>query len=191
MVGSFPVALAWVLKAAGFLGQAEATLSHGYTARGFGDFSGAVQPWWELLVVAGLVYALVWLLFETPGAERRVLLTLTATVMVLSMSPVLALWGIFWCPLAAVIGMAWGGFCAILWARQNPMPCELPDEKIEDRSQEELQEGKIIPMKPEAGSVPDEQEAEARVAETDKALEGGSGRKRGRRRGTARRSRRK
>ena len=178
VVGSFPFSLVLVLRMAGLLEQVETSLAGWYAARGFGVFSGAIQPWWDLLVVAVLVYVLVWLLFETPGTGRRVLLVLSATIMVLALSPVLALWGIFWSPLTAAIGLAWGGICAIMWARQYPMPCELPDRRELDG----LPEGKVIPMKPEAGGM-DSEPTEAGV--------GGSGRRRSHGRGKARQSRRK
>jgi hypothetical protein len=206
VVGSFAFAMALVMRAAGLLGEVEAGLARGYAARGFGEYWEASQPWWDLALVALLVYGLVWLLFETPGVGRRVIILVSSAVVVLILSPVLALWGTFWSPLNVVLGMVWGGFCAIMWARQHPMPCERPAEQ----EPEFPPEGKIIPMTPEPADPDDEEEemvAEEEV-EAPAVAEASGGpapggpasggasktartRKRGRGRGKARRSRRK
>lgn len=142
VVGSSAFALFLVIQVAGLLGSIESGLAGGYAARGFGLSADAVQPWWDFCVCGLLVYAVVWLLFETPGTGRRVMLLLTVLVLVLALSPVLALWDVFWSPYAAGLAVMWGGGSAILWARQQRMPCELPVV-------EEVRGGKIIPIKSE------------------------------------------
>lgn len=182
MVGSFAFALALMMRTAGLLAEVERGLAQAFAARGFGEFWEARQPWWDLLLVAVLVYALVWLLFEIPGTGRRVMVLLSATTLVLALSPVLALWGIFWSPLNAMLGVVWGGFCAIMWARQHTMACELPEEE----EPEQPQEGKIIPMNGETEEVAGEAEPETVTGSGD-----APGKKRGRSRRKARRTRKK
>lgn len=139
VVGSFSFALVLVMRVAGLLAPVDNGLASGYVVQGFGLDGSGVQPAWAWPLEALLVFAVVWLMFETPGAGRRVMMLLTALVLMLALSPVLALWGVFWSPAAAGLGTAWGGACALLWTRQHPMPCELPEEQ-------ELRGGKIIPM---------------------------------------------
>jgi len=140
VVGSFAFALILVMRVAGLIVSADQGLASVYMTQGFGVEAAASQPVWALPLAAVLVYAVVWLLFETPGAGRRVMMLLTALVLIVALSPVLALWGVFWSPVLAGTGVAWGGFCAILWTRQHRMPCELPVP-------EEVRGDKIIPMK--------------------------------------------
>lgn len=139
VVGSFTCALILVMRAGGLLAPLDSGLASGYAAMGFGVGPGAVQPVWAVPLAALLVYAVVWLVLETPGTGRRVLLVGTVLVLTAALSPVLALWGLFWSPVSAVAGVAWGGLCAVLWARQHRMPCEFPVSQ-------ELRGGKIIPM---------------------------------------------
>jgi hypothetical protein len=127
VVGSFALAVAVLLRVAGAFNGVDASFREWYVERGFGIGEGSVQPWWDFLLVMTVVYALVWLLFETPGTTRRLLVLLTAMVLLFTASPVFALWGTFWSPVGLMLGIGWSGFCTILWARQHPMPCELPD----------------------------------------------------------------
>ena len=168
-VGSCALAILVVIRVAGLLGAVESGLAGHYAARGFGVGASALQPWWDLVLGAFLVYAVVWLLFETPGTGRRVLVLCTVLVLVLALSPVLALWGVFWSPVAAALAVVWGGGSAILWARQQRMPCELPVS-------EEVGGGKIIPIKSEGSR----REPEAEERKGKPAARGGNKRRRGR-----------
>lgn len=139
VVGSFACALVLVMRVAGLLTSVDAGLAREYVGLGFGVEGSGVEPAWAVPLVVLLVYGVVWLVFETPGTGRRVMLLLTALVLTVALSPVLALWGAFWSPVSAGLGVVLGGLCAILWARQHRMPCELPVSQ-------ELRGGKIIPM---------------------------------------------
>ncbi len=141
VVGSFALAVVVLLRVAGTFDGTDASILDTYLQSGFNVAVGGVQPWWDFLLVMVVVYALVWLLFETPGTTRRVLVLLTALVLLWAASPVMGLWGTFWSPLGVMLGSAWSGFCAILWARTHPMPCELPERVVE-----KLELGKIVPM---------------------------------------------
>jgi hypothetical protein len=141
VVGSFALAVAVLLRVAGVFKGTDVSFREWYLERGFGVAAESVQPWWDFLLVLVAVYGLVWFLFETPGMTRRLLVLMTSLVLLLTASPVLALWGTFWSPVGVMLGVAWSGFCAILWARQHPMPCELPAPVVE-----KVVKGKIVPL---------------------------------------------
>lgn len=136
VVGSFSVAGGLVLRVSGLLQEAEAKLLARYQSAGFALEEG-VQPWWSIFLLLALTYGLAFLVLEVPGAIRRLLVAATVLVLVAAASPVAALWGVFWSPLGALLCGGWGAFCAILWARQHPMPCE----QVETPG-----EGKVIPI---------------------------------------------
>lgn len=129
VVGSCSLTLVLVLRLAGFLPVGDGALREALLAGGFGI---AAEPsgtaWWVLLPSALGAYGLAWILFETPGQLRRVLLLVTVVVLAVMAAVVLGLWGIFWSPLSFLGAVAWSGFCAMLWARNHPMPCERVEE---------------------------------------------------------------
>ena len=126
--GSFALAVGLVVHASGVMGGVEAGLRSAYFGAGFPIAEGAAQPWWGLLILVVLVYGLAILLLEIPGASRRGLVAVSLLVLVGTASPVVALWGAFWSPVLAVVSGAWSAFCAILWAKHHPMPCEVAEK---------------------------------------------------------------
>lgn len=136
VVGSFSVAVGLLVRASGLLQGAESGLLAGYQAGGFPLASGT-QPWWLILALLGLTYGLALVVLEVPGTPRRLLLAGTVLVLLAAASPVVALWGVFWSPLEALLCSGSSAFCATLWARLYPMPCE---------QLEMPGEGKVIPM---------------------------------------------
>lgn len=139
VVGSFSLALALVLEMLGVYGGANEGLWHAYEMKGFALPEFVPSEIQGLLVVAVLVYLVAWLICEIPGVHRRVLVLLSSAVLIALASPVLALWGVFWSPLATLVAMIWAGFCATLWASQHPMPCER--DKVG-----EVEDGTVISM---------------------------------------------
>jgi len=124
VVGTFSLALALVLQILGIYRGVGETLWNAYQTRGFRVGEGFVEEAGGLWVVAVLVYSQAWLLCEVPGLHRRLLVLLSSLVLIALASLVLALWGLYWCPAAALVATLWAGFCAILWANQHRMPCE-------------------------------------------------------------------
>lgn len=169
VVGSFALAVVVLLRVAGIFNGSDASFRASYVELGFGVEAVGIQPWWDFLLVMGVVYAVVWLQFETPGTGRRVLVLMTSMVLLWAGSPVLALWGVFWSPVGVMLGVGWSGFCAILWARQHPMPCELPVPVVENPVQ-----GKIVSITREEEKPEEAKEATAKKSK--RSRRNGSGR---------------
>lgn len=141
VVGSFSVALGLVVRVSGVMAGAEEGLLRSYQEAGF-PITEAGQPWWSLLALLALSYGIALLLLEIPGTGRRVLLAASLLVLFAAASPVVALWGVFWSPLVALLSGVWSAFSATMWANHHPMPCEYVEVPGE---------GKVI-------SIADEQE---------------------------------
>lgn len=124
VVGSFAVAVGLVVRISGISLVLERKILAGYLELGF-PVDGARQPWWAVLVLLALTYGIALVLLEVPGFLRRLLLYLSCLVLVVSASPVVALWGLFWSPVVAILCLSWSAACAVLWARHHPMPCEI------------------------------------------------------------------
>lgn len=124
VVGSFAMAVGLVLRVSGLLVDREKALLVSYQEAGF-PLEASGQPWWAILVLLVLTYGLAFVLLEVPGLARRVLLAATFLVLVAAASPVVALWGVFWSPMVALLCAGWSAFCSAMWARQHPMPCEI------------------------------------------------------------------
>lgn len=142
VVGSFSLAVGLVVRVSGVMRGAELGLLEFYRGAGFPIGAGASQPWWALLLLVVLVYGVALLLLEVPGTARRVMLALTLLVLAAAASPVMALWGLFWSPLIVLVSVGWSAFCATLWSRNHPMPCE---------AEEEPGEGKVISLADQQG----------------------------------------
>ena len=128
VVGSFALAVGLLMRASGVLRGAEEGIHARYLAAGFPIGESSAQPWWGLLVLGVVVFGLALLLLEVPGTGRRALLALTVLVLMGAASPVMALWGTYWSPLGTLVSGGWCAFCATLWARHHPMPCEVVEE---------------------------------------------------------------
>lgn len=81
---------------------------------------GVIGPVMTGVACFGLVAALL----STPGLGRRMLLGVSALVLVLGMVPALAVWGIFWNPSAMLLSVAWAWFSACVYAQTHVMPYE-------------------------------------------------------------------
>ena len=128
VVGSLSFALGLVLLTSGVLGGIGEKLLAGYRAAGFVLPDDEVGAGWSVGILFVICYGVAWLLLETPGLGRRILLLFTALLLAVAASPVLALWGVFWCPLVVLFAGAWSGFCAIMWGHHHIMPCEVVEE---------------------------------------------------------------
>ena len=103
VVGTSAVALMAVLELAGLSCRLDESLLASCQAAGFSLAEGvSATTAWSLVAAAVIAYALAWLLFETPGILRRLLLVLTVAVLASMAAVVLALWG--------PSGVRWGRF---------------------------------------------------------------------------------
>ena len=108
-------------------------IEQGYLANGFAEM--------EVLSLSSVASLLSLLIFTigtvfsidgTPGVGRRVMLLLSAVVVLAMASPVLALWGIFWNPLILLLVVLWSGVVAMLHASGREREEALRAQRIAD-----------------------------------------------------------
>ena len=119
VVGSFAMAVGLVLRISGVPVVFESRLLSIYLENGFSLEAGG-QSRWAVLVLLVLTYGTALVLLRVPGFLRRLLLFVSCLVLVVSASPVVALWGIFWSPAVAILCLSWSAVCVVLWGFYHP-----------------------------------------------------------------------
>lgn len=107
-------------------------LQESYRAQGFPAMSvlAPASPF-SLLSLMLFTFGGVLALEGTPGTGRRMMLLLSGLVVIATASPVLALWGLFWSPLVALISILWAGIAVMVHAssRERSEALRVADER--------------------------------------------------------------
>ena len=82
------------------------------------------------MVAAIFSFGIAFAILDSPAAWRRIVLGLTALVLVLAMVPVCALWQIYFSPFFVVVAYFWAWFCTMMYTSQHVMPCEIAVAEI-------------------------------------------------------------
>ncbi|MGE9267852.1 MAG: hypothetical protein ACQKBY_07120 [Verrucomicrobiales bacterium] len=140
--GTVSAVLGLATEVLGVFRGLESGLAAFYEARGFALTSelGLLSlPGGFLVLLAG--FGISAMILSAPETWRRVMLGVTALVLVLMLSPVLAVWGIFWHPGALLLASVWAWLSSLLYAEKHRMPCD-GEEARESREN-------VIPMRRE------------------------------------------
>ncbi len=126
------MALAAGLELFGMLERANAGLAR-LVSRGGAETFAKHLPEWTIWLTAGLfAFALAVAILGTPGHWRRVVLWITATVLMAAWAPVLSLASHSPDISAPWIATVWSGVCSIVYAANHRMACDRsipsPDE---------------------------------------------------------------
>lgn len=107
-------------------------LLESYRAQGFPEMTilGPSSPF-SLLSLMIFTFGGVLALEGTPGTGRRAMLLLSGLIVVATASPVLALWGLFWSPLVALISILWASIAVMVYAssRERSEALRIADER--------------------------------------------------------------
>ena len=123
-IGAMSVLLAAGLELLGVVARLNEGVAGMVSRGGVETFPLALPGWGIWLAAVGFAFGLAGTLLATPGAGRRVLLWLSALVVVAAWAPVLSLAartpeiGAPW------IAALWSGACAIFYASRHRMPCD-------------------------------------------------------------------
>jgi len=124
LIGAMSLALAagleWIGALARFNAIAARFASHG----GTGSFSKELSGWLIWLAASLAAFGMAAAILQTPGMFRRVLLWLTAVVLVTAWAPVLGLAARQPAIAAPWIATVWAGVCAVFYASRHRMPCD-------------------------------------------------------------------
>lgn len=93
------------------------------------DFPKALPAWSVWLVTVALAFGLPFAVLSVAGTWRRLILWITAMVLVAGWAPVLALAAHFPDIGAPFIATLWSGICALVYAGNHRMACDEITEK--------------------------------------------------------------
>lgn len=77
-----------------------------------------------LMVAAVFSFGIALAMLDSPGTWRRIVLGVTAMVVVLAMVPAFAVWQIYFSPFLPLIALFWSWFCTMMYVNHHIMPCE-------------------------------------------------------------------
>lgn len=123
-IGSLSMVLVAGLGILGIPDRANLLVSNLVSRHGTEDFPKAVPEWlvWMMAVVFG--FGIAFSILGTAGNWRRIMLLLTALVVVGGWAPVLGLAAHFPAVAAPWIATLWSGICALVYARNHRMACD-------------------------------------------------------------------
>jgi len=90
-----------------------------------GEAPEVMQLPWLVLLSAVFCYALAFVVLDTYGTWRRVVLGVTVIVLILCMVPTLAVWNIYFSPFLPVVSVFWAWFSTLMYASHHRMPCDV------------------------------------------------------------------
>lgn len=123
-IGGLSVVLAVGLALLGMLDRMDAGIAAMLTAGQERSFPKELPEWVVWLATVVFAFGLAFVLLATPGLWRRLILWLTAIVLVAAWAPVLSLAAHAPVIAAPWIATVWSGICAIVYAANHRMACD-------------------------------------------------------------------
>ncbi len=90
-----------------------------------GEMPDVLPFYLQILMTAVFCYGLAFVVLDTAGTLKRVLMGVTVFVLSVAMVPTLAVWGIYFSPFLPVVGIFWSWFCCMMHVNHHLMPCEV------------------------------------------------------------------
>lgn len=134
-IGSLSVLLAAGLGVCGILDQVNPVIAKLVAQGGAADFPMALPGWSVWLAAVFFAFGLAFAILCVAGTWRRLVLWITALVLVAGWVPVLGLAARSPDIAAPFIAALWSGVCALVYAENHRMACDQipPDEAHEAR----------------------------------------------------------
>lgn len=120
-IGSLAMLLAGGLAAFGQLQRVDAWLSLRFLP---GNAANDLPAWLVWLGTAVVAYGLAVAMLGSPGTWRRLVLWISALVLILAWVPVLGLASYRPCITPWLVAGVWSGLCSLAYVRNHRMPCE-------------------------------------------------------------------
>jgi len=79
----------------------------------------------QVMVCAVFCYSIAFVVLDTAGLWRRVVMGVSLLVLVLAMVPSLAVWNMYFSPFLTAVGVFWAWFFTLMYANHHLMPCEV------------------------------------------------------------------
>jgi hypothetical protein len=123
-IGALSIVLAAGLELLGILPRMNQALAQLVSRDGAESFPLQLPGWGIWLAVSLLAFFTAAAMLGTPGSWRRVLLWLSAVVLVAAWAPVLSLAARFPELAAPLVATVWSGICALVYASRHRMPSD-------------------------------------------------------------------
>ena len=128
LYGSIGLLLALLLQKFGFFQVVDSSLQSVLASKFTpGDTMDTLSI--VVLVVISAVYSIgiAWGILDSKGAWRRIVILMTAMVLVVAMVPTLAVWNIYFSPFLILTSVFVTSLCVMIYASFHRMPCDLAD----------------------------------------------------------------
>lgn len=119
------MALALAMQLLGLFEQGDVRLQQSLSGILPDSFQTVVSEPVLFMVAAIFSFGIAFAVLDSPAVWRRIVLGLTALVLVLAMVPVCALWQIYFSPFFVVVAFFWAWFCSMMYTSHHVMPCEI------------------------------------------------------------------
>ncbi len=125
VIGAVSFVLALAADGLGVFALPQAALRSVLVAGGF-DFSRdlGVRNLSGIILALLCCFGMAVMVLGTPGLWRRVMLGMSMLALTLVLVPVFGVWGVFWKPLALVLGVLWSWGSSLFYTSRHRMPCE-------------------------------------------------------------------
>jgi hypothetical protein len=125
-IGGLSLALCGGLSLLGPLERVNAMIAGFVSRGGLQDYPNRLPAWSIWLATVIFAFGLAYAILATAGNWRRVLLWISAVVLVAAWAPVLSLCAHAPAIAAPWIATVWSGVCALVYAGNHRMPCDEP-----------------------------------------------------------------
>lgn len=123
-ISGLSMVLAVGLESLGFLGHLNEQVARIVSRGGAESFPRHLPDWTIWLAAASFAIGLAIAILGSPGHGRRVVLWITAMVLVSAWAPVLSLAAHAPAIAAPWVATLWSGICALVYAANHRMPCD-------------------------------------------------------------------
>jgi hypothetical protein len=123
-IGGLSMALAAGMEWLGILPRVNAGIARIVSRGGAETFPKQLPDWALWLAAAAFAFGLAAAILGTPGPGRRVILWLSAVILVAAWAPVLSLAAHAPDIAAPWIATVWSGVCALVYTSRHRMPCD-------------------------------------------------------------------
>ncbi len=98
----------------------------------------------EMMVASVLAMGLSYAVLDSARAWRRVILGISLLILIGTMVPVFALWGLLYSPFLTFTAVLWSWFCSKMYTMHHIMPCEI--RYLQTHQPRDADEEKIVEL---------------------------------------------
>ncbi len=133
-IGLLAMVLSVGLSLIGIIDRVNAWISDVITHGNASALVNSLPLWTQWLAVMVVAFAIPWVILAVPGILRRLVLWISIVAVISFWIPVLGIAAYSPVVTAPLIAALWSGLCAMVYARNHEMPCEINQMKSADET---------------------------------------------------------